>query len=71
MVALWVCLCTFLSCACWLLSAGASSAADITILSGGAAKAGLSDAVPLFEQASGDKAVVDYLPMWPLLKALG
>lgn len=57
--------------ACWMLSAGAAVAADITILSGGAAKAGLSDAVPLFEQASGDKAVVDYLPMGPLLKALG
>ena len=53
-----------------LLSAATLKAADITVLSGGAAKAGLTDAVPLFEQASGDKASVDYLPMGPLMKAL-
>ena len=56
---------------CGLLSAGAAGAADITVLSGGAAKAGLTDAVPLYEQASGDKARIDYLPMGPLMKALG
>ncbi len=45
-------------------------ASELTILSGGAAKAGLSDAVPLYEKASGSKATVEYLPMGPLLKAL-
>ena len=38
---------------------GSVMAADISILSGGAAKAGLADAIPLFEKATGDKAAID------------
>lgn len=48
-----------------------ADAAEISVLSGGAAKAGLADAVPIYEKASGDKVAVDYLPMGPLMKALG
>lgn len=57
--------------ACLAFSSGAACAGEISLLSGGAAKAGLADAIPLFEKASGDKAKVDYLPMGPLMKALG
>lgn len=54
-----------------IFAAPAAGAADITILSGGAAKAGLSDAIPIYERAAASKAVIEYLPMGPLLKKLG
>ena len=51
--------------------ADVARAGDIAILSGGAAKAGLADAIPLYEKQAGTKAAIEYLPMGPLMKRLG
>jgi len=48
-----------------------AGAAELTILSGGAAKAGLGEAIPLYEKATGQKVVADYAPMGPLMRRLG
>jgi molybdate transport system substrate-binding protein len=44
---------------------------QLTILSGGAAKAGLIAAMPSFETAAGAKVSADFAPMGRLTKALG
>lgn len=53
-----------------LFFGGSALASSVSILSGGAAKAGLSDAIVLYEKAAGGKAAIEYLPMGPLMKAL-
>jgi molybdate transport system substrate-binding protein len=47
-----------------------ASAADIAVLSGGAVKSGLTEAVPGYEKSSGDKVAIEYRPMGPLGKRL-
>ena len=47
-----------------------AQAADVTILSGGAVKSGITAVTAAFEKATGDKIVADYAPMAPLLKKL-
>lgn len=49
---------------------GTSPAAELRILSGGAAKAGLSEALASFEKAAGAKTTAEYAPMGRLTKAL-
>jgi molybdate transport system substrate-binding protein len=51
-------------------ASGRAIAADISMLSGGAAKSGLTDAVPGYEKSSGDKVVFEFSPMGPLGKKL-
>lgn len=53
------------------LAAGPARAADLTVMSGGAVKAGLSDVLPGYEKSAGKAIAVEYVPMGPLLKRLG
>ena len=52
------------------LSVVPARAAEISVLSGGAAKSGLSAVQEAFEKGSGDKLLLDYAPMGPLIKKL-
>lgn len=45
-------------------------AADLQILSGGAAKSGLSVVIPDFEKTTGNKTIADYQPMGRLMATL-
>lgn len=49
----------------------ARAAAEISVLSGGAAKAGLLAAIPSFEATAKVKVVADFAPMGRLTKSLG
>lgn len=53
-----------------LAGATAARAAEVTILSGGAAKAGLLEVIPAFEAATGHKVKADFAPMGALVKRL-
>jgi molybdate transport system substrate-binding protein len=48
----------------------AASAAEISVYSGGAVKAALSEAAAKFEKATGHRIAVDYAPMGPLVRRL-
>lgn len=48
----------------------ALSAAELTVYSGGAAKAGLNAVIPSFEKQSKDKVAIQYAPMGALKKKL-
>ena len=48
-----------------------ASAAELRILSAGAAKAVLADAIPLFEKKTGHTVSAQYSPVGPILKRLG
>lgn len=52
------------------LAAPGAGAQDLTILSGGAVKAGLTDTVPAYEKATGRKVTIDYAPVGALMKKL-
>lgn len=45
-------------------------AAELRILSAGAAKSVVGDAIPVFEKASGHKVVIEYMPVGPIMKRL-
>lgn len=47
-----------------------ATAADLTLLSGGAAKSGLGEIIPSFEATSGHKIKTEYAPMARLMAAL-
>lgn len=49
---------------------GSALAVDINVVSGGAVKAGLSEAAAGFESRANDKIVADYAPMGAVLKKL-
>lgn len=57
--------------ACTAMGRHASAAGELTILSGGAAKAGLLAAIPSFEAAAQIKVAADFAPMGRLTKSLG
>jgi molybdate transport system substrate-binding protein len=57
-------------CAAAVLAALPAETAEIRILSAGAAKAVVADAIPAFEQKSGHKVVIEYMPVQPILKRL-
>jgi molybdate transport system substrate-binding protein len=52
------------------LPAAPASAAELRILSAGAAKAVVGDAIPAFEKNTGHKIVVEYMPVGPIMKRL-
>ncbi len=56
-----------LAAALWAPPAGA---AELRILSAGAAKSVVGDAIPGFEQKSGHKVVIEYMPVQPIMKRL-
>jgi len=53
------------------LAAGHAGAAELRILSAGAAKAVLAEAIPAFEKKTGHTVNADYSPVGPILKRLG
>jgi molybdate transport system substrate-binding protein len=57
-------------CAAALAAALPVQAAELRILSAGAAKAVIADAIPPFEKASGHKVVIEYMPVGPIMKRL-
>lgn len=53
-----------------LLGATGAAASDLTILSGGAAKAGIQAVIPAFEASTGAKVKAEFAPIGRLTKAL-
>jgi molybdate transport system substrate-binding protein len=53
-----------------LIALSAANAAELRILSAGAAKAVIADAIPAFEKATGHKVVIEYSPVGPIMKRL-
>ena len=53
------------------LLATPAAAAELRILSAGAAKAVLGEMIPMFERKTGAKVDVDYVPVGPIMKRLG
>jgi molybdate transport system substrate-binding protein len=53
-----------------LIALPAADAAELRVLSAGAAKAVIADAIPGFEKASGHKIVIEYSPVGPIMKRL-
>jgi ABC-type molybdate transport system substrate-binding protein len=53
-----------------LVAAPVADAAELRILSAGAAKAVIADMIPAFEKASGHKVVIEYSPVGPIMKRL-
>ena len=47
-----------------------ADAAELRILSAGAAKAVVADTIPAFEQKTGHKIVIEYMPVGPIMKRL-
>ena len=53
------------------LASAPAAAQELRILSAGAAKAVLAEAVPAFEKKTGTKIDIDYAPVGPIMKRLG
>jgi molybdate transport system substrate-binding protein len=47
-----------------------AQAAELRILSAGAAKPVIAEVIPAFEKASGHKVVIEYMPVGPIMKRL-
>jgi len=61
---------TLAAAAAALFAALPAEAAELRILSAGAAKSVVADMIPAFEQKSGHKVVIEYSPVGPIMKRL-